>query len=126
MLNVYLGFSVIIGLVVIYDGYLIVKGNGVVLTGQLAMLTSGVELLWVIASVVALFILKFEGWHVLIPVAYLAHNVLGWIYGILTASRLTIEQTDKVIVPLWYSKFGMSFGLVFTCMCALSQYQLYS
>ena len=126
MIEVYLGISVIIGLVVIYDGYLIVKSKGVVQTGQLAMFTSTIEFLWAVISVVALFTFEFQSWQILIPVIYLTHNLLGWIYGIWLASKSPIEQTDKIVVPLWYSRFGFNFGVVFTFCCVLVQYQMYS
>ena len=126
MLEVYLGLSVLIGLVVIYDGYLIVKNKGVVENGQFAMFTSTIEFLWAVVSVVALFTLEFQGWQVLIPVIYLTHNLIGWTYGIWLASKSPTEQTDKIVVPLWYSRFGLNFGVVFTFGCVLVQYQMYS
>ncbi|NQZ21501.1 MAG: hypothetical protein HRT53_05530 [Colwellia sp.] len=126
MLAVYLGISAIIGLVVIYDGYLVVKSNGVVGIGHLAMFTSAIEFLWAVVSVVALFTLEFQSWQILIPAIYLTHNLLGWVYGIWLASKSPIEQTEKIVVPLWYSKFGFNFGIVFTFCCVLVQYQMYS
>jgi hypothetical protein len=126
MLEVYLGISVIIGLVVIYDGYLIVKNNGLVETGQLAMVTSTIEFLWVIISVAALFTLEFQNWQVLIPVLYVTHNLLGWSYGLWLTVKSPAEQVEKIIVPLWYSKFGFNFGVVFTFGCILVQYKMYS
>jgi len=126
MLEVYLGLSVIIGLVVIYDGYLIVKSNGVVGTGELAMFTSTIEFIWAVVSIVALFTLEFQSWQVLIPVIYLTHNLIGWVYGIWLASKSPIEKTEKIVIPLWYSKFGLNFGVIFTFSCVFVQYQMYS
>jgi len=126
MLEIYLSISVIIGMIVIYDGYIIVKSNGIVETGQLAMFTSTIEFLWAIVSIVALFTLEFQSWQVLIPVIYLTHNLLGWIYGIWLASKSSTEQTDRIVVPVWYSKFGFNFGIVFTFGCVLVQLKMYS
>ena len=126
MLEVYLGISVIIGLIVIYDGYLIIKSHGVVSVGQLAMLTTTIEFLWAIVSVVALFTLEFQNWQVLIPVLYIIHNILGWGYGFWLMSKSPEEQADKMEIPQWYAKFGFNFGVVFTLGCVLLQYQMYS
>ncbi|MCU8540689.1 hypothetical protein M2G63_21850 [Vibrio vulnificus] len=68
MLEVYLGISVIVGLVVIYDGYLVIKNSGVIKVGQFSIVTTTIEFLWAIVSIVALFNLEFQNWQRLIPV----------------------------------------------------------
>ncbi|RZR39103.1 hypothetical protein D8T58_23585 [Vibrio vulnificus] len=68
MLEVYLGISVIVGLVVIYDGYLVIKNSGVIKVGQFSIVTTTIEFLWTIVSIVALFNLEFQNWQRLIPV----------------------------------------------------------
>jgi len=126
MQEVYLGISVIIGLVVILDGYLVIRNRGVVEKGQLAMYTTTIEFLWALVSIVALVTLNFEGWQVLVPVLYITHNVIGWAYGFYLQSKSTDEEFDKVEVPIWYGKFGLNFGVVFTFSCVLVQFKMYS
>ncbi len=63
MLEVYLGISVIVGLVVIYDGYLVIKNSGVIKVGQFSIVTTTIEFLWAIVSIVALFNLEFQNWQ---------------------------------------------------------------
>ncbi|GLX76724.1 hypothetical protein tinsulaeT_00640 [Thalassotalea insulae] len=126
MLEVYLSISIIIGLIIIYDGYLIIKNQGVIGIGQFAMITSTIEFLWAIVSIVALFALEFQNWQVLIPALYITHNILGWVYGFWLESKSPTEKIDKVVVPLWYAKFGFNFGVVFTFGCVLVQYHMYS
>ncbi|GAA67615.1 hypothetical protein P20429_1731 [Pseudoalteromonas sp. BSi20429] len=36
------------------------------------------------------------------------------------------EQSDQTTVPMWYAKFGLNFGVVFTLSSLLVQYQMYS
>jgi hypothetical protein len=122
MLEVYLGISVIIGLIVIYDGYLIVKNSGVVKAGQLSAVTTTIEFLWAIVSIVALFNLEFQNWQILIPAFYVTHNILGWVYGFWLIAQNPTEETNQTTVPMWYAKFGV----VFTFSSLLVQYQMYS
>jgi hypothetical protein len=126
MLEVYLGISVIIGLIVIYDGYLIVKNSGVVKAGQLSAVTTTIEFLWAIVSIVALFNLEFQNWQILIPAFYVTHNILGWVYGFWLIAQNPTEETNQTTVPMWYAKFGINFGVVFTFSSLLVQYQMYS
>ncbi|WP_033026676.1 MULTISPECIES: hypothetical protein [Pseudoalteromonas] len=126
MLEVYLGISVIIGLIVIYDGYLIVKNSGVIKTGQFSVVTTTIEFLWAIVSIVALFNFEFQNWQILIPVFYVTHNILGWAYGFWLVAKNPAEQSDQTTVPMWYAKFGLNFGVVFTLSSLLVQYQMYS
>lgn len=125
MLEIYIGLSAIIGLVVIFDGYVVVKNNGVVETNQIIVLTTTIEFVWAIVSVFALFTLNFQQWQILIPVLYLTHNIIGWVYGVLLVSKLPKEPVNKVMVPLWYAKFGFNFGVVFTLACGFILYQMY-
>ncbi|GAA5143429.1 hypothetical protein [Thalassotalea piscium] len=125
MLEIYIGLSAIIGLVVIFDGYVVVKNNGVVETNQIIVLTTTIEFVWAIVSVFALFTLNFQQWQILIPVLYLTHNIIGWVYGVLLVSKLPKEPVNKVMVLLWYAKFGFNFGVVFTLACGFILYQMY-
>ncbi|HAS8529116.1 TPA: hypothetical protein I7769_21870, partial [Vibrio vulnificus] len=93
MLEVYLGISVIVGLVVIYDGYLVIKNSGVIKVGQFSIVTTTIEFLWIIVSIVALFNLEFQNWQRLIPVFYVTHNVLGWAYGVWLVAQNPTEQS---------------------------------
>ncbi len=126
MLEVYLGISVIIGLIVIYDGYLIVKNSGVIKAGQFSVVTTTIEFLWTIVSIVALFNLEFQNWQILIPVFYVTHNILGWAYGVWLVAQNPTEKSDQITVPIWYAKFGFNFGVFFTLSSLLVQYQMYS
>ncbi|ELP6759761.1 hypothetical protein [Vibrio vulnificus] len=126
MLEVYLGISVIVGLVVIYDGYLVIKNSGVIKVGQFSIVTTTIEFLWTIVSIVALFNLEFQNWQRLIPVFYVTHNVLGWAYGVWLVAQNPTEQSGQTTVPMWYAKFGFNFGVVFTLSSLLVQYQMHS
>lgn len=123
MKDAYLIISIIIGFIVIFDGYILYfKTPGFITT--ISGLTSTVEFVWAVVSIVALFKLNFTGLQILIPSVYVAHNVFGWIYGVV-AYKSNTGAGEDVVIPAWYALFGMIFGIVFTILCLIIVSDLY-
>ena len=118
--------SFFIGLVVIIDGYLLIKSHGVMKLGTLSSITTGVEFLWAIASVIALFQYDFNKAQLLVPVVYLIHNILGWLYGFWLEFKSPTENIKEIFAPVWYAKLSVIFGVTFTILCAFILLQMYS
>jgi len=115
MNQVYFSISVLVGIVLIIDGVLLRKASGKYGGSTLLSITTTIEFLWVTVSAIALANLDFYGWVILIPVAYIAHNVLGWLYGVLSLSKQNSSiETSNIYVPIWYVNFGLTFGAVFS------------
>lgn len=111
MLELYLIISIPIGCVVTFDGYVLLKCNGKV--NKISAVTSTIEFIWVLISFGAVLKLSFSNYQILVPLLYLTHNVLGWLYA---AVFMKIDQ-DKpmdIEIPIWYVWFGLSVGIVFS------------
>jgi hypothetical protein len=124
MIDLYLLISIFIGIIVAIDGYLLVRSNGNFNASKILTITSSIEFIWVIFSILSLSKLSFTIYQLLIPVLYITHNALGWLYGIILLNKPKNTQTNDVIVPMWHAKFGRNFGIFFTIICTYAFLQL--
>ncbi|MBD1582640.1 hypothetical protein [Pseudoalteromonas sp. S16_S37] len=115
MLEVYLGLSLFIGLIIIYEARHILNSPENPITPVTAI-TSIIEFIWAIVSIFALIYLPFSKWQVLLPSLYITHNAIGWVYGFWLAGKLTKHDSDQLIIPSWYAKFSFNFGILFTLL----------
>ena len=106
--------SVFIGLMLILDGFLLLKENGRCGVNKILSVTTSIEFIWAIISINVLIEYAFSGWIVLAPTLYILHNLIGWIYGFFLMNKIKNEKEPQLILPNWYIKFCLTFGLVFS------------
>lgn len=126
MTELYLEVSFFIGLVIVVDGLLLVKNEGAMVPGSMNSVTTAIEFLWAIVTVVTLFKLSFSELQIIVPALYLAHNMAGWGYGFWLEYKDPIDDKSIIYVPLWYAKYGMHFGVIFTVLCGFVVFKSYS
>ncbi len=115
MTQAYLYISIIIGLVLIIDAVILKRVNGKCGAHPILSITTRIELLWAVASAIALYELNFSGWSVLVPSLYLAHNVFGWCLGFFLVSKnLEAAKSKNFFVPIWYVYICGAVGLIFS------------
>ncbi|NOU49070.1 hypothetical protein HG263_00705 [Pseudoalteromonas sp. JBTF-M23] len=119
MIEVYLGLSLLIGLIIIYEARYILSAPNNPVTPVTAI-TSIIELVWAIVSIFALLYLPFSKWQILLPTFYITHNVIGWIYGFWLAGKLTKQNSNQLVIPSWYAKFSFNFGIIYTVLGMLA------
>ena len=128
MIELYLTFSILIGLIIILDAVLLLKENGQYGTNKIISITTLIEFMWAVVTVYVLFKYTCSEWSILVPVLYLTHNILGWLYGLYLASKIEggIEGVSQFFVPIWYVKFSLTFGVVFSCFSFIMLFQVSS
>ncbi|NOQ80679.1 MAG: hypothetical protein GQ546_14920 [Gammaproteobacteria bacterium] len=122
MIQLYFMISVLIGVIVIADSLFLFKAKGIYENNKVLSITTGIEFIWAVISIIAIFNVSFSQWQLLIPSLYVIHNIFGWAYGVylLSKSPEALEDLTQFVVPMWYVKFCVSYGIVFTLLCILA------
>ena len=128
MIEFYLLFGCFIGLLIIIDGVVLKNENGQLGANKIQSVTSLIEFLWAVFSIYLLVKIQLSGITLLVPVLYITHNVLGWLYGFYILSKVEgeLENISQIIVPNWYIQFGIVFGVVYSCASLLCYIQINS
>ncbi|BBN81561.1 hypothetical protein PA25_15460 [Pseudoalteromonas sp. A25] len=116
MVELYLGLSLLVGLIIIFEANWLLRFPENQITPVTAI-TSIIEFVWAITTIFALIYGSFTKWQILVPSLYIIHNAIGWIYGLWLAGKLAQQQNRILSIPPWYAKFSLSFGIVFTVLC---------
>jgi hypothetical protein len=102
----YFYISTVIGALQVIDGIILVSSSDI---ETISLVFSLLEMLWVLFSVIAIFKVKKPKY---IPISFVAYNLGGWLYGgYMVANAPTPEL---LTVPLWFSIFGLCFGIYFS------------
>lgn len=122
MIQLYFMISVLIGVIVIADSLFLFKAKGIYKNNKTLSVTTGIEFIWAVISIIALFNVNFSQWQLLIPSLYVIHNIFGWAYGVYLISKSpeSLEDLTQLVVPMWYVKFCVSYGIIFTLLCILA------
>lgn len=97
--------SIIVGILQIIDGVILVSSSDI---GVINIVVSLFEMLWVIFSIIAIIKVKKSKY---VPLTYIAYNLLGWCYGAYLS--FNSQNTEQLILPLWFAIFGLCFGCYF-------------
>lgn len=122
----YFGICVGMALLIMYEALLLKKLAGKFQGNNVLASISAFEFIWLMVSGVALYQLEFVGLSVIVPVVYILHNFVGWGYGMyLFKKEGLVEQLeqgneDDIAIPLKFTDFTLSFGLVFLVLSALA------
>lgn len=105
---------------ILFESCILLKQSGKINGNKILITTTTIEFIWAICSIFVLFKFQFSNHAILVPVLYIFHNVFGWLYGAYLASKEKdeIKNMSQVNLPIWYSKYGISFGAVF-CLSSL-------
>jgi len=123
MIELYFAISVLIGCIVAFDGYVLLKNHGK--ANKTSAITSTVEFIWVFISVGAVLKLSFTNYQILVPLLYLTHNVLGWLYAA-AFMKVDPDKPMDIEIPIWYVCFGLSVGIVFTISSIMALVYVFS
>ena len=128
MIELYLTFSILIGLIIILDAVLLLKENGQYGTNKVISVTTFIEFTWAIFSVYVLFKYTCSELSMLVPIVYVTYNILGWLYGLYLVSKIDggLEGVTQFFIPIWYVKFSLTFGVVFSCFSFIMLFRVSS
>lgn len=113
MIELYLLGCVFVGFVMIVDGRILLRQHGKLNDSNDLHLTTTIEFIWFVVSLFALSLLSFPYPHILIPISYMAYNVLGWILGGIIVSNIKDDVEDLLdvfTIPLWAIWCGIVAG----------------
>ncbi len=123
--QLYIVFSVSVGLLQIFDNVLLVRSKGHLTTPNAVI--SGVEFFWIIVSSIAVFAL--ESVPKFLPLSYIVFTITGSIFGVFLLRHVETDEDEflpkDMVVPLWLSLVGGVFGAYFAVASLITHQWLF-
>ncbi|MDA1274081.1 MAG: hypothetical protein O2960_08510 [Verrucomicrobia bacterium] len=111
--QLYVVFSISVGLLQIFDNVLLIQSKGRLTTPN-AVITA-IEFAWIIASIMA--IIASNGIPRFLPLSFTAFSIAGSLYGVFLLRGIQPADDEMlpsdVVVPLWLAIVGSAFGAYF-------------
>lgn len=122
---------IVIAVIVIYEALLLKKLNGLLKKSKVLTSLSIIEFAWLIVSGWMLYKFELKPLLMVVPALYLAQSLMGWVYGFYllskegTLDKLEEDTNAEIRIPLKYTDFTLSFGMIFLILSIAASLYVY-